>query len=56
MAEKICVRLVKLACPPVGGVQPFAMLDPSAKKYSDAPLDIVCRTVQGFCAGLSVMQ
>jgi hypothetical protein len=56
MAEKICVRLVKLACPPVGGVHPFEMLDPSAKKYSVAPLDIVFRTVHGFCAGLSVWQ
>ena len=37
MAEKIEVSVVKLVCPPVGGVQPFEALDPSAKKYFVAP-------------------
>jgi hypothetical protein len=61
MAEKIPVRLVRLVCPPEGGVQPPELLVPSAKKYFVAvpPLpspEICWRTEQGFCAGLSVLQ
>jgi len=56
MAEKIWRKTRETALPSRGGVQPIRDARSVQRKYSVAPLDIVFRTVHGFCAGLSVWQ